>query len=223
MGKKLKSEIKSILIAGLIVVLPVSFTFFILFFLFTKLDGLLAPAATDALVSLGVVLPEGYRIPGIGVFATLLILFIAGIFSRIYFGRKLVAIGEYLFQKIPFVNSIYGSIKHVIETVTKADTTSFRRAVIIEYPRKGIYGIAFVTSETEGEVQLVTSEKVISVFVPTTPNPTSGFLLFIPESDTIPLTMSVEEGLKMVISGGIVTPPQSIEEIKRRRLEGGLG
>jgi uncharacterized membrane protein len=107
---------------------------------------------------------------------------------------------------MPVVRSIYGAIKQIMETVMSANSDSFREVVLVEYPRKGIWVIGFVTGETKGEVQNLTKDKVINIFVPTTPNPTSGFLLFIPQKDLVYMDMKVEDAVKMVISGGIVTP-----------------
>ncbi|MBF0273930.1 MAG: DUF502 domain-containing protein [Nitrospinae bacterium] len=225
MKKKLHflfTEIKNIILAGLFLLLPISFTIFILIFLFTKLDGMLSPTATQVLIFFGADITADYRAPGLGVVATLIILFLTGILTRIYLGRKIVALGEFIVKKIPFVSSLYGSAKHVIDSITKTDNTSFRRVVLIEFPKKDSYAIAFVTSETEGEIQLVTGKKVLTVFVPTTPNPTSGYLLFVPEQEITPLIMSVEEGMKLVISAGLVNPAISIEEIKKIRMEKGI-
>ena len=107
---------------------------------------------------------------------------------------------------MPVVRSIYGAIKQIMETVMSTNSDSFREVVLVEYPRKGIWVIGFVTCETKGEVQSLTKDKVINIFVPTTPNPTSGFLLFIPQKDLVYMDMKVEDAVKMVISGGIVTP-----------------
>ena len=107
---------------------------------------------------------------------------------------------------MPVVRSIYGAIKQIMETVMSTNSDSFREVVLVEYPRKGIWVIGFVTGETKGEVQSLTKDKVINIFVPTTPNPTSGFLLFIPQKDLVYMDMKVEDAVKMVISGGIVTP-----------------
>lgn len=108
---------------------------------------------------------------------------------------------------MPVVRSIYSALKQIIETILAQQSAAFREAVLVEYPRPGLWAIAFITGRTEGEVQNLTTDETINVFLPTTPNPTRGFLLFVPRKDLIPLSMTVEEALKMIISGGIVTPP----------------
>ena len=123
-----------------------------------------------------------------------------------FLGRTLLKSGERVLDKMPVVRSVYGAIKQVMETVMSTNSNSFREVVLVEYPRKGIWVIGFVTGETKGEVQSLKKEKLINVFIPTTPNPTSGFLLFFPKKDLIYMHMKIEDAVKMVISGGIVTP-----------------
>tara|TARA_Y100000815_G_scaffold245979_1_gene245214 strand:- start:326 stop:769 length:444 start_codon:yes stop_codon:yes gene_type:complete len=108
---------------------------------------------------------------------------------------------------MPVVRSVYSAIKQIFETILAQQSNAFREAVLIEYPRRGIWAIGFITGTTKGEVQNLTLEETVNIFLPTTPNPTSGFLLFVPREEVVPLDMSVEEAVKMVISGGIVTPP----------------
>ena len=115
--------------------------------------------------------------------------------------RRLVGLGERFMNSIPGVRSVYGAVKQILETVTASNTDAFREVVLIEYPRKDIWALAFVTGTTKGQVQRLTDDELVNVFVPTTPNPTSGFLLFFPRRDLITLDMTVEQGLKMVISG----------------------
>jgi uncharacterized membrane protein len=108
---------------------------------------------------------------------------------------------------MPLVRSVYGAVKQILETVLAQTSTAFREVVLLEYPRRGIWAIGFITGYTEGEVQNLTEDECVNIFLPTTPNPTSGFLLFVPRKELIKLDMSIEEGIKMVVSGGIVTPP----------------
>jgi uncharacterized membrane protein len=123
------------------------------------------------------------------------------------FGRSLVNFSERMVDRIPVVKGIYMLFKQVSDTVFNRDRGAFRQVVLIEYPRKGIWSVAFVTGVTSGEVQKVTAKKLVNIFVPTTPNPTSGFYILVPEEDIIPLSMTVEEAFKLIISGGMVTPP----------------
>ena len=115
--------------------------------------------------------------------------------------------GERILARMPVIRSLYGALKQIFEAVFNRSSTAFRKVVLIEYPRRGIWVIGFITGSTEGEIQNLTEDTLINVFLPTTPNPTSGFLLFVPEKDVYELSMTVEEGIKMVVSGGIVTPP----------------
>jgi uncharacterized membrane protein len=123
---------------------------------------------------------------------------------------------ERMLDRMPFVRGIYATIKQVFETVLSHQSDAFRQVVLVEYPRRGIWALGFLTGETLGEVQNLTKERVLNIFLPTTPNPTSGFLLFVPEEDVIALEMTVEEGIKMVMSGGIVTPADRRPEAVRR-------
>ena len=136
-----------------------------------------------------------------------------------FVGRVLVGLGERLVHRMPVVRNVYGALKQIFETVMSQSSGAFRQVVLFEYPRRGSWAIGFITGRTEGEVQNVTEEEVLNVFLPTTPNPTSGYLLFIPRSELVLLDMTVEEGIKMVVSGGIVTPPArrppEIREIKK--------
>ncbi|MCB1784576.1 MAG: DUF502 domain-containing protein, partial [Alphaproteobacteria bacterium] len=123
------------------------------------------------------------------------------------FGRMFIRISEYFVDRMPVIRTLYSAIKQIFETIMASKSGAFRDVVMLEYPRKGIWSLGFVTGVSEGEVQELTEAETINVFVPTTPNPTSGFLLFVPRSDLHFLDMSVEDGVKMVVSGGIITPP----------------
>jgi uncharacterized membrane protein len=147
-----------------------------------------------------------HQIPGIGLIISIITITFIGAITPGFIGRTLLKAGERILNKMPVVRSIYGAIKQIMETVMSTNSDSFREVVLVEYPRKGIWVIGFVTGETKGEVQSLTKDKVINIFVPTTPNPTSGFLLFIPQKDLVYMDMKVEDAVKMVISGGIVTP-----------------
>ncbi|MBI5428685.1 MAG: DUF502 domain-containing protein [Nitrospinae bacterium] len=201
-----KHRIRTIFVTGLLITLPIAFTFFILNFLFKSLDNSLSPTFTQLLILMGVHIPEGFRLPGLGVIMTVLVIFLVGLFTTNIFGEKLVRLGEAVVARIPIVRSIYTGAKQVVTTVIQTDTGSFSRCVLVQFPRKGVYALGFVTSEAKGEIQDKTTEQVINVFVATTPNPTSGFLIFVPKEDLIELDMPIEDGIKLIISGGIVTP-----------------
>ena len=203
MFKKLQRRIRNIFITGLLITLPIALTYFILQFLFKNLDTL-SPVFTKVLIDMGAPIPEGYRIPALGLVITLLIVLAVGWFTTNFFGKQLINLGESLVEKIPFVRKIYKGSKQVVQSIAHADTTAFRKVVLLEFPRRGMLAIGFVTGSARGEVQEYTREDVLNVFVPTMPNPTSGFLVFAPPEDLTEIDMSIEDGIKYVVSGGIV-------------------
>jgi uncharacterized membrane protein len=203
----LGGRLRAYFLTGVIVTAPISITIFLVWqfldFLDTHVAGLLPDRYN----------PETYlpfSLPGLGLLIMLAFLTLVGMLTAGLAGRTLVRMGERLLSRMPVVRSVYGTLKQIFETVLAQKSRSFREVVLIEYPRRGLGAIGFVTGPTRGEIQARSGEEMVNVFLPTTPNPTSGFLLFVPKSELIHLDMSVEEGMKMVISGGIVTP--SMEE-----------
>jgi len=209
----LKRRLRNIFITGILITVPVAFTLFILNFLLKLLDDLVVPWFTKWLIQIGTPIPEDFHLPGLGLILIVLIIFVIGIITKSFLGAKLVQLGEKIVDRIPIVRSIYTGVKQVVTTIAHADTKAFRKVVLVEFPRKGIYSVGFITGYTEGEVQELTDAKLVNVFVPTTPNPTSGFLVFVANDDIIELTMTVEEGIKFIISVGIVTPEYHQEKI----------
>ena len=205
MFKNFQRRIRNVFITGLLITLPIALTWFILQFLLKNFDAL-SPVFTNILIQLGAPIPEGYRIPFLGLVVTLLIVLTVGWFTTNFFGKKLFELGELLIEKIPFVRRIYKSSKQVVLSIAEADTSAFRKVVLLEFPRRGLLAIGFVTGESLGEVQQVTQANMLNVFVPTMPNPTSGFLIFSPPEELTEVSMTIEEGIKYVVSGGIVTP-----------------
>ncbi len=197
-------RLRAYFFAGVLVTAPISITIYLAYLLINFVDdrvGKLIPAPYH---------PETYLpfgLPGLGLILVILGLILVGAFTAGYLGRILVQFSESLLARMPVVRTVYGAIKQILETVLAQQSQAFREAVLIEYPRRGLWAVAFITGRTEGEVQNLTEEECINIFLPTTPNPTSGFLLFVPRKDVIRLNMTVEEAIKMVISGGIVTPP----------------
>ncbi|MFQ6102680.1 MAG: DUF502 domain-containing protein [Candidatus Glassbacteria bacterium] len=196
------------MITGVVVLAPLALTFWIFYTLFVKLDGLLAVVIQKAI---------GRHIPGSGFIALLLLILLTGAFARNFIGGKMISLGNLILFRIPIVNKIYTAIQQITHVFIGEKKTLFQRVVLFEYPRKESYVLGFVTSMDSGEVESKVGEKLVSVFLPTTPNPTSGFLLFVPEKDIIFLDMSVEDGIKMVISGGAVIP-----EMKKFETEVGV-
>jgi uncharacterized membrane protein len=198
------ARLRVYLLAGILVTAPISITIYISWIFIDFVDSKITP-----LIPLKYN-PETYlpfSIPGLGLVIMLVVLSLIGALAAGLLGRWFLHTGERILAQMPVVSSIYATIKQVFETVLSHKSTAFRQVVMIEYPRRGIWALGFLTGKTEGEVQHLTREEVLNVFLPTTPNPTSGFLLFLPKEDVLILDMTVEEGIKMVMSGGIVTPP----------------
>lgn len=189
--------IRKIFITGLLVSLPALVSIYILNLTFRAIDALLGDLLR---------LYIGRTIPGLGFLATMALIFLVGLLATNVFGHRLVRMAEGWFAKIPFVRPIYVAMRQIIDAFSLQSRKVFEAVVLVEYPRKGIYGIGFITGKTSGEVQEKTAQEMLPVFLPTTPNPTTGFLLFIPRDEVVLLNMTVEEGLKLIISAGVVTP-----------------
>jgi uncharacterized membrane protein len=190
------------LVAGLLIWLPIAATILIFMLLLDLMDGMLflIPAAyrPEALL--------GFRIPGLGAILALVVLLLTGVLGANLLGRRLVGLYESILGRIPLVNTVYGAVKKFVHVVLSDDKSSFKKVLLVEYPKEGTYVLAFQTSEEAREVQVVTGEVIVTVFVPTTPNPTSGFMLFVPRSQVKELDMSIEEAFKMIVSLGVVVP-----------------
>lgn len=210
---KVRGKIRKIFFAGVLVTLPLALTIFLLQFFFVVLDAQLGPAVTKLLIQLHVPIDQDYIIPGLGLVTLVAIIFLAGLFTRNIIGQKLVDFGEGILVKIPVFKNIYVGAKQVIETFGRSRGGAFRRVAMIEYPRRGIYSLAFVTNEKQGAIEKRFDHDMVSVFLPTTPNPTSGYFLMLPKEDVVELDMSVEDGIKMVISGGLVIPPEPKQKL----------
>ena len=194
--------IKRWLIAGLLVWLPLGATLLVMRFLVDFMDRSLLLLPTQ-------LRPDyllGFHIPGLGIILTLLILLLTGFLAANFLGSRLLSLGEALLQRVPLARTIYGGVKRLSETVLVGDNQAFRKVLMIEYPRKGVWTMAFQTAEPVGEVQERTGVDVVTVFVPTTPNPTSGFIVLVPRDEVIEMDMSVEDALRMIISLGVVSP-----------------
>ena len=202
MIKKIKKSIKAVFLTGLIAVIPAGVTIYVLYLIIKLMNNLVrfVPARyhPDQLLP--------FHIPGLGVIITLILIFTIGLVTRSYLGKKLAILGDRMVRRIPLVRGIYNALKQFVDAVFSDKGQSFKKAVLIEYPRKGLYSIAFVTGVSRGEVQAKTLQRCVNVFVPTTPNPTSGFYIMVPEGDMITLDMTVEEAFTLIISGGIVSP-----------------
>ncbi len=201
----IKERVKDYFLTGVLVLIPTVVTLWVLSSILAFVDGFFAGLPPKFH-------PHTYLpIPGVGVIITGLLVLFVGAFARNYLGRVTYHYGDRLMSNIPVLRGIYKGVKQMLETVVSNPSQQFRKVVLIEYPRKGIYTIAFLTGETRGEIQNITQKDLQNVFVPTTPNPTSGFMLIVPDEDVIPLTMSVEDAFKIIISGGIMNPGENDE------------
>lgn len=196
-------RLRNYFLAGVVVAAPMGITLYVTWAFVSFVDRSIKPLIPDAYN------PETYfrfSFPGLGLLIMLVLLTLLGALAANFFGQTLLDYGERLVARMPIMRGVYNATKQILETVTTPSGASFRQAALIEYPRKGLWTICFITGEAQGEVQARTADPVISVYVPTTPNPTSGFLLFVPRAEIITLDMSVEEAVKMVISMGLVVP-----------------
>ncbi|MDQ6681537.1 MAG: DUF502 domain-containing protein, partial [Pseudomonadota bacterium] len=205
---------KRYLIAGLLVWLPLAVTIWVLQAVLGLLDGVFGWLLSGSQIVLPVAAHASIEwlrtIPGLGVIVMLLGLLLTGVFATNIVGQWWLRQGHRLLNKIPIVKSIYSSVKQVSDTLFSSSGNAFRQAVLVQYPRQGAWTIAFVTGKPGGEAALHLPGDYLSVYVPTTPNPTSGFFLMVPRADVITLAMSVDEALKYVISMGVVAPPMHV-------------
>lgn len=207
---KLGSKIKAYFFTGILVTAPVGMTFYLAYKLIIWLDKLVNR-----------VLPPEFRpdnylpvtVPGLGIIVLVGLMIIIGMFATGFLGKFFLRLGEWIVYKLPFISSIYSLIKQVFETFLSNKNRAFNKVVMLEYPRKGLWILGLVGTETGGEVQEKLPAPMLNVFIPTTPNPTSGFLIFVPKSEVIEVDMSVEEAIKFIISGGIVNPEENKKTI----------
>ena len=192
--------IRSYLLAGLVVWLPILVTFVVLRFILDLLDQSVA-LLPDAYQPEQLV---GYHLPGLGVLLSLLLLFITGLLATNFLGQKLVRWSESILDRIPLVRSIYNATKQMIQAIFSTNSLAFRKVLLIEYPRKGLWSLAFQTGSVREDITQHTGVEMLSIFIPTTPNPTGGFLLMIPKSDVVELAMSVDDAFKLIISLGVM-------------------
>ena len=196
-------RLRRYLLTGLVIWIPMGVTIFVLQLFIGFMDRLvtLFPRAWQPIQLIG------FNLPGLGVVLALLILLITGFIASNYLGRMLLSLGSELLEHIPLVRSVYSAAKQISDTMFSNKGRSFRKVVMIRYPQKDTWSLAFQTGDTLGELNEKVPGHMISVFVPTTPNPTSGFLLMVPPEDVIELEMSVDDALKMIISLGVIVPP----------------
>jgi uncharacterized membrane protein len=200
--QRIIERLRSYFFAGILVTGPILLTIYLTWAFIGAIDG-----------AVRWLLPDRYNpatylhLPGLGLILAILALTLIGALTANYVGRIFLRLSERILARMPVIRGIYGAMKQLFEAVLAKQSNTFREAVLVEFPRRGMWTIGFITARTEGEVRELTGPDPVSVYVPTTPNPTSGYLVFVPRGEVMLLSMSVEEAIKMVISTGIVTPP----------------
>ena len=203
-----KSNVLAILkrhfISGVLVVVPMILTYIVLKFLFEAIDGILQPILFKLF---------GYYVPGLGIFTSILLILLAGFFTRNIIGATIYRTGDRMLARLPIIRPIYSAAKQLLEAITMPGVSSFKEVVLIEYPRKGAYALSFVSKRIQIEIDGRLKD-FVSVFVPSTPTPVSGMVIMLPAEEAIPIDMTIEEGVKFLVSGGVASP----ELITHRRL-----
>ena len=210
-------RLRGYFLTGVLVTAPIAFTLWLAWNVIVFVDEKVKQLIPDAYL---LQFPTPFRVPGFGLVALFLALTLIGMLAAGLIGRTLIRIGEGIVERMPVLRSIYSASKQVIETVVGQNAQSFREVVLIEFPRKDCWTVGFLTGAAKGEIGRVDKEAMVNVFVPTTPNPTSGYLVFVPRRDVRKLAMTVEDGIKLVVSGGIVAPPEPSDgdpEPKKKR------
>lgn len=203
MRTKIITRLRNNFIAGLLVVLPIVVTIWIFNIILNVIVRIVPEEVVKTYFESA---PWKYLWKGLAVIAILFAIFIIGLFARNIIGRRLIGLGEKILTKIPLVSRIYRTLQQISEAFLGERRAGFNRVILFQYPRAGLYTLGLVSRESGEEIREKAGEKMLSVFVPTTPNPTSGLLILVPEKDAIPLKMTVAEGLKLLISGGTVVP-----------------
>ena len=220
--KKLTYKLRGYFLTGLLVLVPISLTVYIFYELFLAIDGILRQIVF-------VIMRESFGwsvnarpIPGAGFITLLLLILGTGMAARSYFGRKLVQVGDRMVARIPVISRIYGTVQQLSRALLGEKREVFKKTVLVPFPSRDMWRIGFYVQEVRGEVQETLQREIVSVFIPNTPNPTSGFLVFFPKNEVIELEMPVEDALHLVISGGTVVPkpyPQKHMMLTRDHLE----
>ena len=202
--KGILARFQTYFLTGILVTAPAGITLWLSYQFVEAVDKMVLPFIPDR-YNPGTYLPFG--LPGLGLLVTVVLLTLIGAFTANLLGRTLLRLGERFLGRVPVIRGLYGALKQIFEPVVSQNSSAFREIALVEYPRPGCWSIGFVSGATPGEIGHLMDSSVVSIFVPTTPNPTSGFLLILPRTEIISLSMTVEEGIKMIVSGGLITPP----------------
>ncbi len=213
MKGSLAKNLRAYFFTGLLVLVPLGLTYSIIKLLFLAIDDILSDTVSKFILEqFGVELGQR-QIPGIGFATLLIIIFATGVIARNYFGKKIVDFGDQIVQRIPLINRVYNATKQISQAFFSPKRDVIKRPVLFEYPRKGMYTIGFYTQDARGVFYNALNQELATIFLPTTPNPTTGFLLLVPKADLIEINLTIEEALKLVISGGIIVPADSNEPV----------
>ena len=202
----MRNFIKQNMIAGLLVIIPIGLTYIVMAFVIGKLDKLMAPVVTWIILRLQIPLPEDFHLPGLGFLLICFFIFIVGLVTANFLGRQLVRIWDYLMHQVPFVRGIYMTIKEVVVAISRPGKSPFEQMVLVRYPHPSSRMIGLISCDEHGEVSGRTGEDLVNVFLPLLPNVTLGFMLILPRDQITPLKMTREEGIKYLMSFGIVVP-----------------
>jgi len=202
----LREFIKRNIIAGLLVIIPIALTYIVMAFVIGKLDALMAPVVTWIILQLQLPLPEDFHLPGLGFILICLFIFIIGLVTANFLGKQLVRAWDFLMHQVPFVRGIYMTIREVVVAISRPGKSPFEQMVLVHYPHPSSRMIGLVSCDEHGEVAGRTGEDLVNVFLPLLPNVTLGFMLILPRDQIIPLKMTREEGIKYLMSFGIVVP-----------------
>lgn len=204
--KRLRASLKRYFLTGLLVITPIWGTVLILKTLFLTVDGILG----DVLAKF--VIPE-YYVPGIGILTLIALIFTTGLLATNIIGGQVVKLWEDWLHRVPVVRGIYSTLKAMMDILSFKEKEKYNRVVLIQFPKNGHYCFAFVTGMTQGEVQQISTEPLLNVYVPTSPNPTSGYFLLVPEKEVVSLEISVEEAMKLIVSGGLYQPSPTMPAV----------
>ena len=211
---RIRRSLGGYLVAGVLTFAPIGITIWAIAWIIQRLDSLLLPRVIHLLFP---DLEAPPNLPFVGAIFTLFVILLFGVVARHLFGREIVRLWERLLSKVPVARNIYAAVKQLLDAIfVSGSQTNFRRVVLIEYPRRGVYALAFTTGPSRGPFGRVPAEDLVNVFVPTTPNPTSGFYLLVPEKDLTPLDITVEQAFKLVMSAGLVAPEDLPSEAREK-------
>jgi len=210
--KTVAAALKRYFLTGLLVITPIWGTVLILKTLFLTVDGILG----DMLAR---IVTPGYYVPGLGILTLIFVIFLTGIAAANFIGGRIVKLWEEFLHRVPVVRGIYSTLKSVTDILSFKEREKYNKVVLIQFPKNGHYCFAFVTGTTVGQIQEVTTEPLLNVYVPTSPNPTSGYFLLVPEKEVVPLDISVEEAMKLIVSGGLYSPGASAQALGGKQPE----